>query len=98
MKNKECENCGFTPRSKLILRDGRMICDLCFTADYAKELAGIIKRVRMEKGITQVKLAELLQTPQSVVARAERGDFLPSVTFLYKIAKALGLNLKITFI
>jgi ribosome-binding protein aMBF1 (putative translation factor) len=55
-------------------------------------------RYRMQHGITQVQLASLLDMPASVVSRLERGDHVPSIETLERVAKALGKRLDISFV
>ena len=49
----------------------------------------------LEKGITQNELAKKVGTKQSAIARLEGGNSNPSLSFLEKIALALGYQLKI---
>lgn len=52
---------------------------------------------RAKKGITQKQLAKKIGTKQSAIARLESGNANPSLSFLEKIALALGYKLKIQF-
>lgn len=54
-----------------------------------------IIEARLEKGITQNELAKKVGTKQSAIARLEGGNSNPSLSFLEKIALALGYQLKI---
>jgi transcriptional regulator with XRE-family HTH domain len=54
--------------------------------DLANDLSNILIRARLLKGLTQKKLANLLLTKQSSIARLESGNALPSLRFLEKIA------------
>lgn len=54
-----------------------------------------IIEARLEKGITQNELAKKVGTKQSAIARLESGNANPSLSFLEKIALALGYTLKI---
>lgn len=61
----------------------------------------IIKAVlnaRMNKGLTQDKLAQKIGTKQSVISRLESGRANPSVAFLKKLAQALNSHLEIKFV
>ncbi len=51
---------------------------------------------RINKGITQAALAKKMGTKQSAISRFEAGGSNPTVAFLYKLADALGVQLKIT--
>ena len=59
--------------------------------EYAIARAIIAKR--LNKGMTQTQLAQKIGTKQAAVSRLESGDSNPSVNFLKKVAKALGLRL-----
>ena len=48
---------------------------------------------RIKKGLTQAELAKKVGTKQSAIARVESGNANPSVSFLEKLAKALGSKL-----
>lgn len=64
----------------------------------ALEPAYQIARLRIEAGLTQAQLAELVGTKQPNIARLERGDSEPSLAFLRKLAGALGVRLEINFV
>lgn len=53
---------------------------------------------RMNKGLTQHKLAKKIGTKQSVISRLESGRANPSVAFLKRLAQALNSHLEIKFI
>jgi len=52
---------------------------------------------RINKGITQKKLATKLKTKQSVISRLETGRGNPTVRFLQKLAAAFDTTLEINF-
>lgn len=62
---------------------------------YSSEYQLVIKSLRearMQKGITQVKLAQALKRPQSFVAKVESGERrLDVIEFAY-IARLLGID------
>ena len=58
---------------------------------------GAILRARMEKRLTQKKLAARMKTKQSAISRLESGRANPSLNFLKRLANALGATLKISF-
>jgi transcriptional regulator with XRE-family HTH domain len=68
-----------------------------FKHDLKFEIAEMLLEARAWKGITQVELARLIKTKQAGIARAERGKHLPSLSFLDKIAKAIGTYLTVRF-
>ncbi len=49
-----------------------------------------VARLRMLWGLTQAQLAEMVGTWQTSIARLENGSSTPSLSFLNKIAEALG--------
>jgi len=59
------------------------------------ELISAIIEARNNKGLTQEQLALRVGTKQSAIARLESGRANPSVSFLEKLALALGTKLKI---
>lgn len=73
-----------------------------FKAEYDKlqpEFAVIqaVIDARMNKGVTQKTLAKRIGTKQSVISRLETGRANPSISFLKKLAQALGTRLEIRF-
>ena len=64
-----------------------------YKKDLAFEISEMIIDLRIKLGLTQSKLAKKIGTQQSSIARLERGNFLPSLSFLMKIAKALNIDL-----
>lgn len=57
--------------------------------DLAFEIGQMVIEARIIKGITQAKLAKLVKTKQPSIARLEKGNYLPSLSFLKRIASAL---------
>jgi transcriptional regulator with XRE-family HTH domain len=49
-----------------------------------------IRRYRLQAGLTQKKLAELVGRSRGVISSWERGTILPSVPNLFKLAKILN--------
>ncbi len=50
-------------------------------------------KARTKMGLTQAELAKKVGTKQSAIARVESGNANPSVSFLEKLAQALGSKL-----
>ncbi len=62
-------------------------------------VAQMIHDARTAAGITQVQLAELVGTTQSVISRLEDADYEGrSLTMLGKVAKALNHQLELRFV
>ena len=59
------------------------------------EIIREIIKVRKDRNLTQKALAELVGTKQSNISRLESGTYNPSLSFLRKIAMALGKHLEI---
>lgn len=54
--------------------------------------------LRMKKKITQKQLAQAAGTHQASIARFERGDYSPTISFLSRLASALGMKLEVRFV
>lgn len=57
-------------------------------------ITSVLKK-RIEKGLSQEKLAQAIGTKQSAISRFESGTYNPSFAFLQKIAQALDARLKV---
>jgi DNA-binding XRE family transcriptional regulator len=57
-----------------------------------------VARLRMQRGFTQVQLAEMVGTRQPSIARLENGSSKPSLTFLNKIAAALNAKIEVKLV
>ena len=53
---------------------------------------------RMEQDLTQKELAEKSGVRQSNISRIEKGQAVPSLVTLDKIAKALGKEVQVSFV
>lgn len=51
--------------------------------------------LRMKKEMTQKQLAQKAGTHQASIARFERGDYSPTLSFITRLASAMGMKLKI---
>lgn len=51
---------------------------------------------RIKKGVTQAELAERVGTTQSAIARFESGVSNPTLSFVQKITRALGTEIRIS--
>jgi len=59
-------------------------------------LAEAIIQKRIQRGMTQTRLAKKIGTKQSAIARLESGTYNPTFGMLRKVAKALDGKLKIS--
>ncbi len=56
-------------------------------------VAETIKALRIQKGISQEKLADAIDSHQVYISEIEKGKKIPSITILYNIAKFFGMSL-----
>ena len=59
------------------------------------QLAELVYAARTRAGLTQTELAGRMGTQQSVISAIENGGQVPSVSTLWRIARALDLRLTI---
>lgn len=57
------------------------------------QLISQLIEARLKKGLTQKELAKKIGTKQSAIARLESGSANPTISFLEKIAQAIGSRL-----
>ena len=57
---------------------------------------GQLLNERLKKGISQQELAKRMDVQQSVISRFEHAGRIPTFEFLYRVARALDLQLMIT--
>jgi transcriptional regulator with XRE-family HTH domain len=55
-------------------------------------------QARIDSGMTQAQLADLVGTKQSDISRLESGTYNPSIGFLRKVAHGLGKNLDVRLV
>ena len=53
-----------------------------------------IRSLRIDKGLSQEDLANEADVPLSQIGRIERGENNPTISTLYVISEALGIDLK----
>jgi transcriptional regulator with XRE-family HTH domain len=79
--------------------EAKQMQDPEFVAAMAElEPAYQVARLRIMRGLTQEQLAEMTGTKQPSIARLESGASTPSVSFLRKVAAALGSRLEVRFV
>jgi DNA-binding XRE family transcriptional regulator len=54
-----------------------------------------VARLRIQRGLTQAQLAEMVGTRQPSIARLENGSSVPSLSFLDRIATALDARIEL---
>lgn len=67
------------------------------SAALAAQCASRLFELRKRTGETQKQLAERVQMTESMISRLERGDHVPSLATLCRIADAFGRRLEIVF-
>lgn len=77
---------------EILLRDPKFRKEY-YKKDLAFEIAKILIEARIIKNVTQTELAKLVGTKQPSIARIERGESLPSLGFLQRIAEAFNTHL-----
>ncbi|PJE67414.1 hypothetical protein COU95_02525 [Candidatus Shapirobacteria bacterium CG10_big_fil_rev_8_21_14_0_10_40_9] len=82
--------------TKKLLKDPRFRKEY-YKRDLAFEIAQMLIEARIIKGITQARLAKMVGTKQPSIARTESGNYLPSLSFLKKIADVLKTYLTVRF-
>ena len=59
-----------------------------------EKLQGLLKRIRQDKGIRQIELAEKLGVPQSFVSKYESGDRQLDILELRQVCQAVGISMQ----
>ena len=60
--------------------------------DFARQLGKRVRKIRLERDMTQAQLAGLANVGANYVPRLERGEMVPSVENTCRIARALGVT------
>lgn len=60
--------------------------------DHAKKLGENLKRIRIEKNISQTEIAKALDVDRSFVSNIENGKTNPTLSTITNLAKALGVS------
>lgn len=63
----------------------------------AKDIATRITQLRQQKNYTMAKLADITGITRSMISQVEKGEALPSLQTLSRIAEALGITLSSFF-
>lgn len=56
-----------------------------------------VKRIRLEKGMTQGELAQLTNVSRQTIGLIEKGEYNPSLKLCIEICKSLGVTLNDLF-
>ncbi len=57
------------------------------------DMLGLIIEKRKELGLSQRDIAEMIDKPQSTIARIEASKTIPNLQTLFKITNALGMSI-----
>ena len=89
---------GMSPLSKTTFEDwqNEQLKDTSFVAAARELEPGYqIARLRIQHGLTQAQLAELVGTRQPSIARLENGGRMPSLSFLQRVAEVLNARIEV---
>ncbi len=87
---------SFSDNQTKIFELSERIAALEKTVFYEKEdfSENVFRKLRVQKGMTQTELAQIVGVTRSYVARLENGKVLPNVETLKRIAKALSVSIE----
>lgn len=77
---------------KRSVQPGRPAGATTFDADLAQAFGAAVRALRMERGIAQESLAHLAGIERSHMGKIERGEHLPSLAMILKVATALKMS------
>ncbi|WP_193075210.1 helix-turn-helix domain-containing protein [Pseudomonas sp. FME51] len=74
---------------KRSIQRGRPAGATTFDAELAQAFGAAVRALRTERGIAQETLANLANIERSHMGKIERGEHMPTLAIIFKIAKAL---------
>ena len=74
------------------IQRGRPTGATTFEAEPAKAFGAVVRALRMERGVAQEALAHLAGIERSHMGKIERGEHMPTLILIIKIARALGCS------
>lgn len=75
---------------KRLVQRGRPKGSTTYEAAPAKAFGQVIKATRLDQGISQEALAHLAGVERSHMGKVERGEHLPNLVLIFKLATALN--------
>lgn len=77
---------------KRSVQPGRPVGVTTFDAELAQAFGAAVRALRAERGIAQESLANLAGIERSHVGKVERGEHMPTLAIIFKLASALGCS------
>ncbi|EAU0154338.1 helix-turn-helix transcriptional regulator [Salmonella enterica subsp. enterica serovar Ruiru] len=77
---------------KRTVQRGRPAGSTTFDAKLAQAFGAAVRALRTERGIAQETLANLAGVERSHMGKVERGEHQPTLSLIFKIAKALDYS------
>lgn len=77
---------------KRSIQRGRPAGATTFEAEPAQAFGAAVRALRTEQGVAQETLANLAGIERSHVGKIERGEHMPTLAIILKIARALGCS------
>lgn len=77
---------------KRSVQPGRPAGSTTFDAELAQAFGAAVRALRMERGIAQESLANLAGIERSHMGKVERGEHMPTLAIIFKIASALDCS------
>ncbi|HCF6874136.1 TPA: helix-turn-helix transcriptional regulator [Pseudomonas aeruginosa] len=74
---------------KRSVQPGRPAGSTTFDAELAQAFGAAVRALRMERGMAQESLANLAGIERSHMGKVERGEHMPTLAIIFKIAGAL---------
>lgn len=65
--------------------------------DLTKEFGALVKKLRLEKGLSQERLGEMCGLHRNYIGAIERAERTPSIVSADRLARALGTTLSNVF-
>ncbi|WP_345797196.1 helix-turn-helix transcriptional regulator [Castellaniella sp. MT123] len=77
---------------KRSIQRGRPAGATTFEAEPAQAFGAAVRALRTEQGVAQETLANLAGVERSHMGKIERGEHMPTLAIIFKIARALGCS------
>lgn len=77
---------------KRSVQPGRPAGSTTFDAELAQAFGAAVRALRMERSIAQESLANLAGIERSHMGKVERGEHMPTLAIIFKIASALDCS------